>query len=157
MESGGSLPVRRAYVVDNDRLRGVVAEVDATEEPRALAVLQASLHELPQGTQLVYGYDVRVAGLGAWVGDQRVQVRIWPALLDDDGDIAADDPEDPAADLLAIDFDPLEHASELRSLATLGRLFVAGPEAGPVPLVVDLDRDLVTEVLAAVGLSAAGS
>ena len=31
----------------------------------------------------------------------------------------------------------------------IGRLIVAGPESGPVPLVVDLDRDLVREVLTA--------
>ena len=40
------------------------------------------------------------------------------------------------------------HREELAFLADSGRLFVAGPEAGPTPLVVDLDRDLVREVLA---------
>jgi len=144
-----ALPARRAYVVDTDQLAGVVVEIDATEDPQALAVLQAGLHELPEGTRLIHGYDVATAGLGAWVGDRRVRVSIWPALIDADGEITADDPEDPTADVLVIDLDPLEHGTELEELVRLGRLIVAGPESGPVPLVVDLDRDLVRAVLAA--------
>ena len=51
------------------------------------------------------------------------------------------------SDVLVIDLDPLEHGAELEALVRLGRLFIAGPESGPVPLVVDVDRDLVREVL----------
>ena len=142
-----ALPARRAYVVETDRLAGVVVEIDATEDLQGLAVLQAGLHERPPGTTLIHGYDVATAGLGAWVGDRRVRVSIWPALLDESGEIEADDPTDPEADVLVIDIDPLEHGTELEALARLGRLIVAGPESGPVPLVVDLDRDLVREVL----------
>lgn len=144
-----ALPARRAYVVDNERVQAVVVEVDATETPEALAVLQAGLHELPAGSRLIHGYDVTATGLGAWVGDRRVRIAIWPALVDEAGAITADDPSDPDADVLVIDIDPLEHGAELEALARLGRLIVAGPEGGPVPLVVDLDRDLVTEVVAA--------
>lgn len=150
-EAAAPLPVRRARVVDTDRLHGVVAEVDATEDPVALAVLQASLHELPEGCRLVYGYDVEVSGLGAWVGDRRLLVRIWPALLHPDGEVTADDPRDAGADVLVLAFDPVAHGPELAALRELGRLFVAGPEAGPVPLVVDLDRDLLAEQLDRLG------
>jgi hypothetical protein len=143
-----ALPVRRARVVRTERLQGVVAEVDATERPEALAVLQAGLHPLPEGARLVHGYDVAVSGLGAWVGDRRLLVRIWPALLGADGEITEDDPDRPGADVLVVAFDPIAHAAELDALAELGRLLVAGPEGGPVPLVVDLDRDLVAERLA---------
>ncbi len=144
-----ALPARRAYVVDTGQLQGVVVEIDATEVPTALAVLQAGLHELPEGTRLIHGYDVGVAGLGAWVGDRRVRVSIWPALIDDAGEITADDPDDPDADVLVIDIDPLEYGTELEALAQTGRLIVAGPESGPVPLVVDLDVALVADALAA--------
>jgi hypothetical protein len=143
-----ALPARRAYVVDSEQLAGVVVEIDATEDPQALAVLQAGLHERPEGTTLIHGYNVTTAGLGAWVGDRRVRVSIWPALIDAAGEIDADDPSDPDADVLVIDIDPLEFGAELEQLVRLGRLIVAGPESGPVPLVVDLDRDLVAEVLA---------
>lgn len=142
-----ALPARRAYVVDTDRLQGVVVEVDATETPTALAVLQASLHELPEGARLIYGYDVRVTGLGAWIGDRRLRIAIWPALLGADGEITADDLDDPDADVALIDLDPLEHGEELDHLVRLGRLLVAGPESGPVPLVVDLDTDLLASCL----------
>lgn len=142
-----ALPVRRAYVVETDQLAGVVVEIDATEDPQALAVLQAGLHELPEGSRLIHGYDVATAGLGAWVGDRRVRVSVWPALIDAAGEITADDPGDPDADVLVIDVDPLEHGAELEALVRLGRLFIAGPESGPVPLVVDVDRDLVRAAL----------
>lgn len=144
-----ALPARRAYVRDDERVRAVVVEVDATEQPEALAVLQAGLHEVPEGTQLIHGYDIATAGLGAWVGDRRVRITIWPALVDAAGDITADDPDDPDADVLVIDVDPLEHGTELQALVAIGRLIVAGPDAGPVPLVIDLDRDLLAEVVAA--------
>ncbi|HWJ60479.1 MAG TPA: hypothetical protein VNS19_00800 [Acidimicrobiales bacterium] len=144
-----ALPARRAYVVDTDQLAGVVVEIDATEDLQALAVLQAGLHEPPEGSRLIHGYDVATAGLGAWVGDRRVRVSIWPAFIDAAGDIDAADPDDPEADVLVIDLDPLEHGTELEELVRLGRLIVAGPESGPVPLVVDVDRDLVREVLTA--------
>ena len=142
-----ALPARRAYVVETDQLAGVVVEIDATEDPQALAVLQAGLHDLPEGTRLIHGYDIVTAGLGAWVGDRRVRVSVWPARIDEAGDITADDPEDPSADVLVIDLDPLEHGAELEALVRLGRLFIAGPESGPVPLVVDLDRALLRDVL----------
>lgn len=144
-----ALPARRAYVVESDQLAGVVVEIDATEDLQALAVLQAGLHELPEGARLIHGYDLATAGLGAWVGDRRLRVSIWPALIDADGEITADDPEEPDADVLVIDLDPLEHGAELEALVRLGRLIVAGPESGPVPLVLDVDRDLVRDVLAA--------
>lgn len=141
------LPVRRSYEVDTYRLSAVVVEVDATEDERALAVLQASLHEPADGYRLAYGYDVATVGLGAWVGDRRVRLRVWPALVHDDGDIVAEDPDDPDADVLAVDFDPTADADALAVLAQRGRLLVAGPEAGPVPLVLDIDRDLVAGIL----------
>jgi hypothetical protein len=144
-----ALPARRARVVDTEQLAAVVVEIDATEDPQALAVLQAGLHEVPDGSTLIHGYRLTTAGLGAWVGDRRVRVSIWPALVDEAGDIAADDPDDPDADVLVIDIDPLEHGAELEELVRLGRLIVAGPESGPVPLVVDLDRDLLREVVTA--------
>jgi hypothetical protein len=145
-----ALPVRRARIVEEGALRGVVVEVDATEDPRSLAVLQASLHELPDGERLIHGYRVASAGLGAWVGDRRVRITIWPATVDAAGEIHADDPDDPDADILVIDVDPLEHGEELLALARLGRLFVAGPEMGPTPLVLDVDRELVDEVVSSV-------
>ena len=138
----------RVRIVATEALHGVVVEVDATEDEAALAVLQAGLHDLPDGQRLIHGYDVAAAGLGAWIGDRRVRIRIWPALIDEAGEITADDPSDPDADVLVLDLDPAAHREELAFLADSGRLFVAGPEAGPTPLVVDLDRDLVREVLA---------
>ena len=148
--SEGALPVRRSYEVDDPALRGVVVEVDATETPTALAVLQASLHELPEGRRLIYGYDLDTAGLGAWIGDRRIRLRVWPALLADDGEIEADDPDEPDADVLVIDFDLTADAVALEALERTGRLFVAGPESGPTPLVLDVDTDLVAEVRARV-------
>lgn len=144
-----ALPARRARVVDTEQLAAVVVEIDATEDPQALAVLQAGLHEVPEGSTLIHGYNVTTAGLGAWIGDRRVRVSIWPALIDAAGEITADDPGEPDADVLVVDIDPLEFGAELEELVRLGRLIVAGPESGPVPLVVDLDQDLVREVLTA--------
>ncbi len=142
-----ALPVGRATVVETDRLAGVVVDIDATEDPQALAVVQAQLHELPDGSRLGYGYDVTVTGLGAWVGDRRVRISIWPAVVDAEGAVHAEDPTDPDADVLVLDLDPRVHGDELRALVRLGRLLVAGPEGGPVPLVVDLDRDLLADAL----------
>ena len=142
-----ALPARRAYVIDTAELAAVVVEIDATEDPQGLAVLQAGLHEVPEGTTLIHGYNVTTAGLGAWIGDRRVRVMVWPALVDAAGEISVDDPEDPDADVLVIDIDPLEFGDELQALVRLGRLIVAGPESGPVPLVVDLDVDLVRQVV----------
>jgi hypothetical protein len=142
-----ALPARRAHVVDTEALAAVVIEIDATEDPQALAVLQAGLHEVPEGSTLIHGYRITTAGLGAWVGDRRVRVLIWPALVDAVGEISADDPDEPDADVLVIDIDPLEYGTELEALVRLGRLIVAGPESGPVPLVIDVDQDLVREVL----------
>lgn len=142
-----ALPVRRATVVETDRLAGVVVDIDATEDPQSLAVVQAQLHELPEGSRLGYGYDVTVAGLGAWVGDRRVRIALWPAVVDSDGEVHAEDPDDPEADVLVLDVDPIEHREALDALARLGRLLVAGPEGGPVPLVVDLDPGLVADAI----------
>ncbi|WP_426572436.1 hypothetical protein [Aquihabitans sp. McL0605] len=142
-----ALPARRAYVVDTEQLAAVVVEIDATEDPQGLAVLQAGLHEVPEGSTLIHGYNVTTAGLGAWIGDRRVRVSIWPALIDAAGEISADDPTDPDADVLVVDIDPLEFGAELEHLVRLGRLIVAGPESGPVPLVVDLDQELLREVV----------
>ncbi|QXC62455.1 hypothetical protein KSP35_06550 [Aquihabitans sp. G128] len=144
----GALPVRRSYLVDTDRLTAVVVEVDPSREPAALAVLQAGLHEAPEGHRLVFGWDVTTAGLGAWVGDQRVRVKVWPALVDDAGTVTEDDPDDPEADVLWVDFDPIADRTALDDLVRVGRLVVAGPDAGPVPLVVDLDGEAVAEALA---------
>lgn len=136
-------------MVDTEQLAAVVVEIDATEDLQALAVLQAGLHEVPEGSTLIHGYRLATAGLGAWVGDRRVRVSIWPALVDEAGEITADDPDEPDADVLIIDIDPLEFGAELEELVRLGRLIVAGPESGPVPLVIDLDQDLLQEVLTA--------
>ena len=144
-----ALPVRRARVVDTEQLAAVVVEIDATEDLQALAVLQAGLHEVPEGSTLIHGYRLATAGLGAWVGDRRVRVSIWPALVDEAGEITADDPDEPDADVLIIDIDPLEFGAELEELVRLGRLIVASPESGPVPLVIDLDQDLLQDVLTA--------
>jgi hypothetical protein len=143
-----ALPARRAYVVDNDQLRAVVVEIDATANEPALAVLQAGLAEYAEGMRLVHGYRVSAAGLGAWIGDRRLRVVVWPALIDDAGEITEDDPDDPETDVLVVDIDPQRHGDALDALADLGRLVIAGPDAGPVPLVLDVDRDLVAEVLA---------
>jgi hypothetical protein len=134
-------------VVETDQLAGLVVEIDATEDLQALAVLQAGLHDLPEGSRLIHGYDIETVGLGAWVGDRRVRVIVWPALIDAGGEISADDPDEPDADVLVIDVDPLEHGAELEELVRLGRLIIAGPESGPVPLVLDIDRDLLREVI----------
>ncbi len=145
-----ALPVRRARVVDDDTLRAVVVEIDATANLPALAVLQAGLEEHPEGVRLVHGYRIVPAGLGAWVGDRRLRVVVWPALIDEAGEIDAVDPDDPDAEVLVVDVDAEAYADELDALARLGRLIVAGPDAGPVPLVLDVDRALVADVLAAV-------
>lgn len=137
-------------MIETDSLTAVVVEIDATNEPRALAVQQASLHEVPDGHRLGFGYDLAPAGLGAWVGDRRVRLRVWPVLADESGAILADDPDDPDAELLVVDFDPIADAQALADLIRLGRLIIAGPEAGPLPLVLDVDQELMAEVLAAV-------
>jgi hypothetical protein len=142
-----ALPARRTTIVETERLTGVVVDVDATEDPQALAALQAPLHEPPDGMRVVFGYDLSVVGLGAWVGDQRVRLLVWPALVDADGSIDAEDPDDPDAEVLVVDIDPLEHGEALDALARLGRLLIAGPEIGPVPVVLDVDRALVADVL----------
>jgi hypothetical protein len=143
-----ALPVRRSRIVETPDGRGaLVIEVDATGDPEALAVLQASLHEVPDGCRVVYGYDLVVIGLGAWVGDRRIRLRVWPALLDDAGEVTADDPDAPGADLLEIDLDPSVDADALEALAATNRVLIAGPETGPTPVLVDLDPDLVAETL----------
>lgn len=143
-----ALPVRRAYVVDTEQLAGVVVEIDPTQDEQALAVLQAGLHEHPPGTTLIHGYRLAPAGLGAWVGDRTLRLLVWPALIDEAGEIEAADPDDPEADVLVIDLDPTVFFDELVELGRLGRLIIAGPDAGPTPLVLDVDRKLVRELLA---------
>ena len=143
----GGLAVQRARTVDVNGRTVVVVQVDATDHPAALALLQAGLHAQPEGTRLIYGYDVAAVGLGAWVGDRRVRLRVWQALLHDDGSITADDPDDPASDVLAVDFDPVRDRAALDRLVEVGRLLIAGPEMGPTPLVLDVDPELLTEVL----------
>lgn len=142
-----ALPVGRARVLDDPRAPGVVLHVDATEDEAALAVLQARLHEAPEGARVVYGYDLEATGLGAWVGDRRVRLTVWPALLHADGEVTADDPDDPDADLLVVDLDPSAHPEVTAALERTGRVLIAGPEAGPTPLVLELDLDLVARVL----------
>jgi hypothetical protein len=145
-----AIPVGRARVLDHERGMAVVLHVDATEDPTALAVLQARLHEPPDGARVVYGYDLEVVGLGAWVGDRRLRLTVWPALLHADGEITDDGPEGADADLLVIDIDPLEHGAELTALAACGRVLIAGPEAGPTPLALDLDPQRCAELIAQV-------
>lgn len=149
----GALPARRCHLIESDALTAVVVEIDATREPHALTVLQAGLHDPPVGHRLVFGYDVTAAGLGAWVGDRRVRISIWPALVDEHGtvtetaEIGGGWTED---DVVTIDLDPTRHGEALADLVRVGRLVVAGPDAGPLPLVVDLDRDLVAGVVRSV-------
>jgi hypothetical protein len=59
-------------------------------------------------------------------------------------------PDDPDSEVLVLHFHPEVDRDALVQLVETGRLFVAGPDAGPVPLVLDLDRDLVAEVVAQV-------
>lgn len=143
----GALPVRRSYLVDTPALAGVVVEVDATREPSALAVLQAGLHELADGDRLAFGYRITAAGLGAWIGDRRVRITIWPAIVAADGTVTEDDPTDPEADVLVLDLDLRTERAALDDLVRVGRLIVAGPDQGPVPLVVDVDTELLADVL----------
>lgn len=145
----GALPVRRSYLVDTPSLAGVVVEVDATREPAALAVLQAGLHERVEGDRLAFGYRIAPAGLGAWIGDRRVRITIWPALVAADGTVHEEDPSDPDADVLVLDLDLRADRTALDDLVRVGRLIVAGPDQGPVPLVVDLDAELLAEAVRA--------
>ena len=50
--------------------------------------------------------------------------------------------------MLWIDLDPIADRTALDDLIRVGRLIVAGPDSGPVPLVVDVDPDLVADTLA---------
>ncbi len=145
-----ALPVRRSREVRTEALHGVVLEVDATEEPNALAVLQAALHELPPDHRLGYGWDLAAVGLGAWVGDRHLRLRIWPVIADETGEVQADDPDHPDTDVLVIHLDPDVDAEAIASIGRVGRILVAGPEAGPTPLVLDIDRDHWLEVAAEV-------
>lgn len=156
LPGAGALPVRRSYLVDTPRLTGLVVEVDPTQDPGALAVLQAGLHETPEGARLGFGYDVTSTGLGAWVGDRGVRVTIWPALVEADGTVVDDQSrhEGPRAghadsEVLVIDLDLVADRSAIDHLVRVGRLIVAAPDAGPVPLVVDLDPALVAAALTA--------
>lgn len=148
----GALPVRRSYPIDRDRVRGVVVEIDATADERGLAVQQAGLHPLAEGDRLGFGYDLSVYGLGAWVADRRVQLRVWPVIAHPDGTLDEDGPDAPDAEVLVIHFDPTVDGDALRGLADTGRLFIAGPDAGPLPLVLDIDPDWVSEVVTELGV-----
>ena len=134
-------------MVQSDRLTGVVVEIDATGDLAGLAVLQAGLHEHPPEQRLVFGYDIDATGLGAWVEDRQVRIRIWPALLDADGEVVHDHSEGDGVEL-HLTFHPVRDAIALADLIEVGRLIVAGPDAGPVPLVVDIDVDLLADVVA---------
>lgn len=144
--SGGALPVRRSYPVDTGRIAGLVIEIDATQDESALAVLQAQLHEQPEGARIIFGYDLDLAGLGAWVGDRKVRLRVWPAHIDEHDEISEDHPDD-GGDVLTIDFDPVVDRHGLRHLLDTGCVLIAGPDAGPVPLLVDIEPALLAEVL----------
>lgn len=140
------ISVRRSRLVQTDQLTGVVVEIDATGDHAGLAVLQAGLHEQPTGQRLVFGYDIDATGLGAWVEDRQVRIRIWPALLDDRGEVVHDHSEGDDGELHLV-FHPVRDAIALADLVRVGRLIVAGPDAGPLPLVVDLDVDLLADVV----------
>ena len=146
LPADGSLPVRRSYPVETGRVAGLVVEIDPTGNESALAVLQAQLHEQPEGTRVIFGYDLSIAGLGAWVGDRRLRLQVWPALLHADDEITEDHPDD-GGDVLVIDFDPDADRAGLDHLISVGRLIIAGPDAGPVPLVLDLDQTRLTQLL----------
>lgn len=151
LPGSGALPVQRSYAIDRDGVRGVVIEIDATADERGLAVQQAGLHPLAEGDRLGFGYDLAAYGLGAWVADRRARLRVWPVIAQADGTIVEDDPDQPDSDVLVIHFDPAADAEALKGLAETGRLFIAGPDAGPVPLVLDVDPGWVTEILAELG------
>lgn len=146
-EHSGVLAVRRGRRVNTEQLNAVVIDVDPTEDFRALAVLQAGLHEQPEGLRLVYGYDLGVVGLGAWIGDQIMRVRIWPALIDQSGEVVVDDHHHEDSDILSLDFKVGEQHDLLEELKACGRLVVAGPDIGPVPLVLDLDPTALANAL----------
>ncbi len=147
LPGSGALPVRRSYPIDRNGVQGVVIEIDATADERGLAVQQAGLHPLAEGDRLGFGYDLSAYGLGAWVADRRVQLRVWPVVAHPDGSIDEDDPDHPDSDVLVVHFDPVADADALDGLAETGRLFIAGPDAGPVPLVLDVDPHQVREVV----------
>ena len=142
--AGPGLPVRRGRVVDRGAVRGVIVDVDPSADEASLAVVHAAFEAPPDGHRIVWGYDVVVTGLGAWIGDRGVQVQLWPALVDEHG--AIDDERSPGT--LRIDLDPTRDRALLDDLAERGRLLVAGADIGPVPIVVDLDPDLVAAALA---------
>lgn len=137
--SGPGLAVRRGRVIDRGALRGVIVDVDASADDEALAVVHGALAEPPDGHRYGWGYDVVVTGLGAWIGDRGVQVQLWPVLVDASGAVG-----DAATGTLRIDLDPVRDGAILDDLRERGRLLVAGPDIGPVPIVVDLDPALVT-------------
>ena len=143
----GPLPVRRTHPVATGKVSGLVVEIDPTRHLTALAVLQAGLHEQPEGTRLIHGYRLELSGLGAWVGDRRIRLHVWPALIDEAGEITEDHPDE-GGDELVIEFDPQADAEGLAYLSATGRVIIAAPDAGPVPLVVDIDPDDLLDLIA---------
>lgn len=147
-ESGdGVVRARRVRQVRTADLDAVVVDIDATGDDTALAVLQAPLHPRPKGERVIYGYELGTAGLGEWVGDRRLRIRVWPAVADATGRIIEDRHREPGADVLTVEIDPVAHAEPLAHLRRNGRLLIAGPEGGPVPLVLDLDTELLADAL----------
>ena len=71
-------------------------------------------------------------------------------IADETGEVQADDPDHPDTDILVIHLDPEADAEAIASIGRVGRILVAGPEAGPTPLVLDIDRDHWLEVAAEV-------
>ena len=78
--------------------------------------------------------------------DDGGRFRIWPALLDDVGDVIHDHSEGDDAELHLM-FHPTRDRTALTDLARVGRLIVAGPDSGPLPLVLDVDVDLLASVV----------
>src|SRR5699024_7904695 len=104
--ASGSLEPRRIRRVRTKRLDAIVIDVDATDDESALAVLQAPLHPRDNGERIVFGYDISTAGLGQWIDDRRLRVRVWPAVVDAAGHVIDDRHREPGADVLVLDIDP---------------------------------------------------
>jgi hypothetical protein len=85
-----------------------------------------------------------VAGLAAWVGDRRLRLTVWPALLDEDGEITRTTPTTPMP--TSSSSTSIRSSTARRSpRSPTARVLIAGPETGPTPLVLDLDRELAAD------------